>query len=87
MTTRSAFTRSASRKIAWTLEALPLGPERTRFSTETRVATTDAGARRKFLRYWRFVRPGVILIRVFLLRAIRRAAERVWRSSRQRNAV
>ena len=74
-------------KIAWTLEALPLGPERTRFSSETRVAASDSGARRKFLRYWRFVRPGVVLIRVFLLRGIRRSAERAWRRTRARNAI
>jgi hypothetical protein len=74
-------------KIAWTLEALPLGAERTRFSTETRVAATDEGARRRFFRYWRRVRPGVLLIRVFLLRAIRRSAERAWRGRRQRSEV
>ena len=74
-------------KIAWTLEALPLGPERTRFSTETRVAATDADARRKFLRYWRLVRPGVVLIRVFLLRGVRRTAERAWRRSRAGNPI
>ena len=71
-------------KIAWTLEALPLGPSRTRFSTETRVAATDASARRKFLSYWRFVRPGVVLIRFFLLRGVRRSAERACRRSRGR---
>jgi hypothetical protein len=71
-------------KIAWTLEALPLGPARTRLSTETRVAATDASARRKFRRYWSFVRPGIVLIRVFLLRGVRRSAERAWRRSRRR---
>jgi hypothetical protein len=74
-------------KIAWTLEALPLGPERTRFSTETRVAATDASARRKFLRYWRFVRPGVLLIRVFLLRGVRGSAERAWLRARDADAI
>jgi hypothetical protein len=76
-------------KIAWTLEALPLGgnPERTRLSTETRVAATDAGARRKFLRYWRCVRPGVVLIRIFLLRGVRRSAERAWRRSGGANSI
>ena len=74
-------------RIAWTLETLPLGPDRTRFSTETRVAATDAAARRKFLSYWRFTRPGIVLIRVFLLRGVRRAAERAWRRSRRRNAI
>jgi hypothetical protein len=74
-------------KIAWTLEVLPIGDERTRFSTETRAAATDEGARRKFLRYWKKVRPGVLLIRICLLRALRRSAERTWRDSRARVAV
>ena len=74
-------------KIAWTLEALPLGPSRTRFSTETRVSATDDAARRKFQRYWRGVRPGIVLIRLCLLRGVRRSAERAFRTSRQRIAV
>jgi hypothetical protein len=45
-------------------------------TTETRVATTDAKARRSFGRYWRIVEPGSALIRVAWLRAIRRRAER-----------
>ena len=62
-------------KIAWTLEAAPLGPGRTRFATETRVVATDAEARRLFRRYWWRVRPGILLIRLFLLRAVRRGVE------------
>jgi hypothetical protein len=49
---------------------------RTLLRTETRVATTDAHARRSFGRYWRFVHPGSALIRIAWLRAIRRRAER-----------
>jgi hypothetical protein len=69
-------------KIAWTLEAEPLGPALTRFASETRVAATDAAARVKFLRYWRWARFGIVGIRWLLLPAIRRAAERRWRSGR-----
>jgi hypothetical protein len=50
--------------------------ERTVVTTETRVATTDAGARRSFGRYWRLIQPGSALIRMAWLRAIRRRAER-----------
>ena len=50
---------------------------RTLLRTETRVATTDAHARRSFGRYWRFVHPGSALIRIAWLRAIRRRAERI----------
>lgn len=67
-------------KIAWSLEAEPLGPALTRFATETRVAATDDPAREKFHRYWRRVRIGVRAIRWLLLRAVRRRAERRWRA-------
>jgi hypothetical protein len=63
-------------KIAWTLETIPLGDDRTCLRTETRVAATDAEARRLFLRYWRLARFGIIGIRWLLLPAIRREAER-----------
>jgi len=65
-------------KIAWTLEAEALGPAITRLAHETRAVATDAAARRRFLRYWRWARFGIITIRVLLLPAIRREAERRW---------
>jgi hypothetical protein len=45
-------------------------------TTETRVHVPDPGARRKFARYWRVVRPFSGLIRVQVLRAAKRRAER-----------
>jgi hypothetical protein len=63
-------------KIVWTLEAEPLGPELTRFRTETRARATDAAGRRKFHRYWRFASVGIVLIRILTLPALRREAER-----------
>lgn len=65
-------------KIAWTLEAEEVGRHCTRFAQETRVVATDAAARRRFLRYWRWARFGIIAIRLLLLPAVRRAAERRW---------
>ena len=56
------------------VEALPDG--RTRLSTETRIAATDAAARRKFGAYWLVVGPGSAAIRRLWLRAVRRRAER-----------
>jgi len=35
-------------------------------------------ARAKFRRYWKFARFGIVLIRVLLVSAIRRQAERRW---------
>jgi hypothetical protein len=65
-------------KIVWTLEAEPLGPELTRFATETRAVATDAQARAKFRRYWRWARFGVVPIRWLLLAGVRRRAEARW---------
>lgn len=65
-------------KIAWTLEAEPLAPALTRLAQETRVVATDAAARDRFLRYWRWARFGIVGIRLLLLPAVRRAAERRW---------
>lgn len=63
-------------KIVWTLEAEPLGPALTRFRTETRVLATEDEARRKFRTYWRWARFGIVLIRLLMLPALRREAER-----------
>ena len=67
-------------KIAWTLETESLGSARTRFATETRAVSTDAVARIKFRRYWRWARFGIVGIRWLLLPAIRRAAQHRWQS-------
>jgi hypothetical protein len=63
-------------RIAWTLEAEPLGAGRSRFRTETRVASTDPAARAQFRRYWAIVSPGVRLIRHQSLALVRNEAER-----------
>lgn len=63
-------------KIAWTIEAEPLGPALTRLATETRVLASDEDARAKFRPYWRKFRLGIILIRRLALAAIRKEAER-----------
>lgn len=71
-------------KIAWTLEAIPIGGGMTRLRTETRASATDAEARRRFLRYWRVAKFGIIPIRWILLPAIRREAERIARVTTHR---
>jgi hypothetical protein len=67
-------------KIVWSLETEALEPALTRLSTETRVVATDAQARAKFRRYWRMFGMGIIAIRLLLLPAARREAERRWRA-------
>jgi hypothetical protein len=73
-------------KIAWAIRVDPLGPASSRFYTETRVATTDPEARRRFRRYWTMVSPGVRLIRRESLRLVRADAERRYRTRAERSA-
>jgi hypothetical protein len=63
-------------KIAWTLRADATGAVESVARTETRVMTTDAGARRKFRRYWSLVSPGIVVIRRVALGLVRAEAER-----------
>jgi hypothetical protein len=63
-------------KIVWNLRADPVGPNESMARTETRVATTDPPAQRKFRRYWSIFSPGIILIRRATLHLAKREAER-----------
>lgn len=63
-------------KVAANLRAEPDGEGWTRLTTETRVATADASARRAFAAYWRVIYPGSSLIRTTWLSAIKQRAER-----------
>jgi hypothetical protein len=65
-------------KIAWTLEATELGPARTRLIHETRAVATDEPARTRFRQYWRWARCGIVMIRLLMLPAIKRTAQRRW---------
>jgi hypothetical protein len=75
-----AFSEPDFVKIVWTLRADPVGTSASIFRTETRVVTTDAGARAKFRRYWSVFSPGIILIRWASLGPLKREAERRARS-------
>jgi len=63
-------------KIVWTIRTTKVHSMRSLVSTETLACTTDSLSRAKFRRYWAFVCPGVLLIRLQALRLIRRCAER-----------
>lgn len=63
-------------KIAWTLRADPVGPAEAIFRTETRVMTTDEGARDRFRWYWARFSPGIVLIRWMMLWQVKADAER-----------
>jgi hypothetical protein len=71
-----AFDAPGWAKAAMNFSASDAGGGRTRLSTETRIAVTDAGARRRFAAYWLIVRPGSGLIRLLWLRAVRKRAEK-----------
>ena len=72
----AAFQAPGYVKIAWTLRADPVGREESIFRTETRVATVDPTARRKFRWYWARFSPGIVLIRRAMLHTVKREAER-----------
>ena len=57
-------------KVALSFSVEPVQEDRTILRYEARVAATDDGARRRFRRHWRVIRPGVIM-------ALRRSAGRI----------
>jgi hypothetical protein len=72
----AAFDEPGYVKIVYTLAAEPLGLDRSRFVTRTRVVTTDPESRRRFRRYWAPMSAGIILIRYLSLPMVKREAER-----------
>ncbi len=76
----AAYSEPGQVKIIWTLEAERLDDARCLFSTETRAVGTDDEAQARFRRYYRRFGAGMVLIRWLLLPAVRRAAERRWRT-------
>ena len=72
----ASFAEPGYVKIAWTMRADPVAADRCIVSTDTRVATTSADARRRFRWYWAFLSPGMKLIRLVMLSQIKREAER-----------
>jgi hypothetical protein len=72
----TAFRRPGWAKIVWTVEVDPAPQGRSVFRTRTRVATTDATARKRFRSYWSKMKPGIILIRQQALSLVKGDAER-----------
>jgi hypothetical protein len=62
-------------KIAWAIHAATERPDTCTVTVETRVATTDAEARRRFRRYWAFLAPGIKAIRYDMLDTLKKLAE------------
>jgi hypothetical protein len=72
----AAFREKRFVKIAWTLRADPLSPTSCIFRTETRVVACGAYAYYRFRSYWAFLSPGIILIRLLMLRQLKRELRR-----------
>jgi hypothetical protein len=62
-------------KIIWTLRSEPMSATESIVRTDTRVATTDSGARANFRLYWAFLSPGIRLIRRVALAMVKKEAE------------
>lgn len=76
----AAFNEPGYVKIVWTLAAEPRGSGSSVFRTDTRVATTDAEARRRFRPYWTVFAAGILLIRHRALALVKAEAERRYAS-------
>jgi hypothetical protein len=63
-------------KIAANFSVIPYGEQSTLLTYECRTATTDPESQRRFLRYWRFIRPFVAHIMRATVRKIKTDAER-----------
>ncbi|MGI9600697.1 MAG: hypothetical protein ACR2QE_02350 [Acidimicrobiales bacterium] len=57
--------------------AVPRGPERTMLIYESRTVVTDRAARKRFGRYWWFMRPFVGMLLTSALNSIEREADRM----------
>jgi hypothetical protein len=72
----TAFQEPGYAKVALSLAVLPSTADLTILRYEARTATTDEAARRTFRRYWRVIRPGVVLVMRRALHRIKTQAER-----------
>lgn len=64
-------------KIMWTLRSDAISATESIARTDTRVTTTDPGARAKFRLYWAFLSPGILVIRRVALAVIKKQAKRL----------
>jgi hypothetical protein len=74
-------------KAVWNFKIVPQENNSCILSTETRVFCTDLNSKRRFSRYWFLVKPFSGLIRMEMLRAIKKSAERKYRVSKSEVAV
>jgi hypothetical protein len=70
------FNEKGFAKATWNFAIDEKSPDKIRLSTETRVLCLDDASRWRFRFYWTFIRPFSGLIRMEMLRAIRKEAEK-----------
>jgi hypothetical protein len=68
-------------KILVTIDAAPIDSATSRLRIGTYATTTDPLSRSRFRRYWAVFSPGILLIRAVILRSVKNAAERRYRSA------
>lgn len=71
----TAFNNPAFVKAVWNFKIIPLDGNQLQLETETRIFCPDTNVRKKFGRYWFFIKPFSGLIRMEMLRIIKRKAE------------
>jgi hypothetical protein len=71
----ASFAEPGWGKLAANFSMAPYGESHTLLSYQCRTTTTDPGARRRFVRYWRLIRPFVAHIMRATLNAIKADAE------------
>jgi hypothetical protein len=76
----TAFAEPGYAKAVWNFLVVERAGGGSTVSTETRVASTDADARRNFGWYWRLIGPFSALIRRIVLGQIKREAEQPMRA-------
>jgi hypothetical protein len=71
-----SFSDSEFAKATWNFEIKPYKTNQVVLETETRILCMNENTRKKFGRYWFFIRPFSGLIRMQMLKAIKKKAER-----------
>lgn len=66
------FAEPGFAKATWNFKLEVRTPQSTRLETVTRIYCTDEPSRRRFSRYWFFIKPFSGLIRMEMLRALKR---------------
>jgi hypothetical protein len=70
------FSKPDFAKTTWNFEIIKLDQEYVRLETETRILCLSETVRRRFARYWFFIKPFSGLIRMEILRSIKKSSEK-----------